>query len=675
MKPLRLSFFWHMHQPDYRGADGVMQMPWVFLHAIKDYYEMPWLLSRYPTLKATFNLTPSLIEQLELYENPLEYDYFLRLWSAHPSSLNQDERSYLIKLCKSSQYETMVRPLRRYEELYSKEEYNDDELIDLEILFLLSWCGNALRSENRLVGELIQKTQNYTQNDKESLLNTLSSFVQTIIPFYSKLQNEGQISVSTTPYYHPILPLLIDMQNALIANPNTTIPNRTMSLEEDAREHIERSIALYEKHFRRHPSGFWPAEGAVDPKSVTLYRQHGIEWIATDEAILFKSLGNGDRNRLYRTYDYEGMTIGFRDHALSDLIGFTYRYKGAQEGAEHFIREIEAISREYEDPHLFVIVDGENAWEFYEKNGFDFFHALYSRLAEISWCQTMTMDEMANTSEHATLTDLHPGSWIHGTFDTWSGHPQKNRAWELIYQTKRDVENFHGEMSEATALKIKEHFLAAECSDWFWWYGDDHASDFASEFDTLFRGRLIAIYELLGSAPPANLFIPIVSTNTAAPFWIKPKSPLTPQIDGKYSSFFEWLGCGMMDERKLYSTMDRVRGPIDLLYYGHDKEAIYVAFEGDIAHIDRNNLKLWVILEESGEKIEFDLETMRPSPNDKMALNERLEIAISRLYFRDLRLFHLRFELIRGRQILQTLPGNGALCIDLNEHYAANWFV
>lgn len=675
MEPLRLSFFWHMHQPDYRGADGVMQMPWVFLHAIKDYYEMPWLLSRYPTLKATFNLTPSLLEQLELYEKPLENDYFLRLWSQYPASLCQEERNYMIKLCKSSQFETMVRPLRRYEALYRKEEYGDEELIDLEVLFVLSWCSPTLRSENRLVRELIQKSQNYTQEDKGALLNTLCTFIQTIIPLYARLQNEGQISVSTTPYYHPILPLLIDMENALIANPNTTLPERPLSLSGDARHHIERSIALYEKHFGRRPSGFWPAEGAVDPKSVALYREYGIRWIATDEAILFKSLNDTDRNRLYRTYDYEGMMMGFRDHALSDLIGFTYRYKGSQEAAEDFIRSLEAIAKEYEAPQVFVIVDGENAWEFYENNGFDFFHALYKRLAEISWCESVTMDETARFPNHLPLPHLHPGSWIHGTFDTWSGHPQKNRAWELIYQTKRDVENFHGEMSEAIERKIEDHFLAAECSDWFWWYGDDHASDFASEFDALFRGRLIAIYELLESAPPANLFIPIVSTNTSAPFWIKPKSPLTPQIDGKYSSFFEWLGCGMMDERKLYSTMDRVRGPIDLLYYGHDKEAIYVAFEGEIAHIDRSGLKLWVILEENGAKIEFDLETMSSSENDKMALDERLEIAISRLYFGDLRLFHLRFELVRGMQILQTMPGNGALRIDLNEHYALNWFV
>jgi alpha-amylase/alpha-mannosidase (GH57 family) len=674
-KPLTLSFFWHMHQPDYRGSDGVMTMPWVFLHAIKDYYEMPWLVSRYTNIKATFNLTATLMEQLELYSDPLKYDYFLSLWEKHPSALETSSRQWLIKICKSTQFETMVRPLKRYEYLYPQGEYSDDELIDLEVLFLLAWCGNYLRNENRVVKELLQHGEGFTQHDKERLLDTLCSFIQTIIPFYALLQQEGRISVSTTPYYHPILPLLIDMENASLANPHTVLPQRPISLLEDARQHIERSIALFKKHFKKKPTGFWPAEGAVDRKSVALYREYGVEWIATDEAILFHSLGDENRKNLYKTYRFDGVTMGFRDHGLSDLIGFTYRFKGAEDAVNHFIHSLESIYNEQSDPSVFVIVDGENAWEFYENNGFDFFNTLYSRLEITEWCKSTTMDEMAKGNNPIELETLHPGSWIHGTFDTWSGHPQKNRAWELIFQTRRDTENFRGVVSDDSARKIEDHFLASECSDWFWWYGDDHVSDFAEEFDLLFRNHLIAIYELMGMAPPANLYQPIVTMADSAPFWMKPQSPLTPIIDGKYNSFFEWLGCGSMDERKLYSTMDRVRGPIDTFYYGHDKQAIYVAFEGDISKIDRHNLKLLVILEESGEQFEFDLERVTSAENDLIAIDERLEIALSRLHFGAMRLFHLRFELVSGSKILQTLPGNGALCIDLDEHYAANWFV
>lgn len=673
-EPLKLSLTWHMHQPDYRGSCGVMRMPWVFMHAIKDYYEMPWHLSRYPNIKATFNITATLIEQLELYQDPLKNDYFLSLWYQHPSQLSDDERRWVIKLCKSSQFETMVQPIKRYAALYHQETYHDEELIDLEMWFILAWCGAYLRRENTVVKELVEKVQGYDEEDKKRLLETLCTFIQTIIPLYASLQEQGRISVSTTPYFHPILPLLIDMENASIVNVHTHLPKRSISLTDDAHRHIKRSIALYEQKFMRPPSGFWPAEGAVDPKSVALYLEYGLKWIATDEAILFRSLGSEERHHLYKPYDYEGMCIGFRDHSLSDLIGFTYRYKGAEDAVEHFLSSLKRIYEAQNNPTVCVIVDGENAWEFYENNGFDFFNALYTRLENTSWCRTVSMDEVAS-QEQAPLESLHPGSWIHGTFDTWSGHPQKNQAWELIFQTKRDVEHFNGEITEEVARRIEDHFLASECSDWFWWYGDDHVTDYASEFDTLFRAHLIAIYNLLGMAPPANLFIPIVALTSTAPFCIKPTAPLTPNIDGKYTSFFEWLGCGSMDERKLYSTMDRLRGPIDTLYYGHDKRALYVAFEGEVANMAREGLKLLVIVEENGENIEYDLEHLTCAKSDQVAVDERIEIAISRHRFGEMRRFHLRFELSRGLQILQTMPGNGALEIDLNEHYAANWFV
>jgi alpha-amylase/alpha-mannosidase (GH57 family) len=673
--PLKLSFFWHMHQPDYRGNDGLMKMPWVFLHAIKDYYEMPWLLTRHTGLKATFNLSATLMEQLGLYTDPLKHDYFLSLWEQHPSALDPQERQWLIKLCKTIQYETMVRPLIRYEKLYRKSEYSDSELIDLEVLFLLAWCGNYLRRENRAVQEMLEKGEGFTQSDKHLLLESLCHFIQTIIPFYAALQKEGVVSVSTTPYYHPILPLLIDMENAAIANPHTTLPQRAFSLYDDALKHVERSIALYEKYFGKKPSGFWPAEGTVDPKSLAIYQEYGVKWIATDESILLHSLQSEERKHIYKSYLFGGVTIGFRDHDLSDLIGFTYRFKSAEDAVEDFIHSLETIYNEQNDPSVFIIVDGENAWEFYENNGFDFLTALYTRLESTPWCQSVTMDEISKAKNAVVLETLHPGSWIHGTFDTWSGHPQKNRAWELIYPTRRDAENFRGRVSDETAQKIENHFLASECSDWFWWYGDDHTTGYALEFDTLFREHLIDIYDLLGIAPPPNLFQPIVSTGGNAPFWVKPQSSLTPNIDGKTTSFFEWLGSGSIDERKLYSTMDRVRGPIDLLYYGHDKKLVYVAFEGDLTRMDRHDLKLIVTLEESGEQFEFDLETPSSAKEDKVAIDERLEIAISRSHFKHLRVFHLRFELVRGSKIIQMMPGTGALLVDLDEHYAANWFV
>jgi alpha-amylase/alpha-mannosidase (GH57 family) len=672
---LNLCFFWHMHQPDYRGSDGVMNMPWVFLHAIKDYYEMPWLLSSHKGLKATFNITPSLIEQLNLYSDPLKNDYFLSLWEKHPSQLDEEARRWLIKTCKSTQHETMVKPWARFDLLYRKEQLNDEELIDFEVLFMLAWCGNYLRQENSLVKGLIKKAKGFTQADKAGLLKNLSAFVGTILPFYAALQKEGVISLSTTPYTHPILPLLIDIGNAKRANIHTSLPDNPLSLKEDAIEQVERSIALYKKTFGTKPTGFWPAEGAVDEVSVAIYKEHGLRWIATDEAILFRSLGSDDRSNLYKAYRYNDMTIGFRDHLLSDLIGFTYRFKSGHDAAEHFMGALEHIAKEQDDPTLFVILDGENAWEFFENNGYDFFTMLYHRLLTTPWCRTVTMDGVSQLENVGMLETLPPGSWINGDFNTWTGHPEKNRAWELIYQTRRDVENYHGTVSDKVAEKIKSHFLASECSDWFWWYGDDHVTDFAFEFDALFREHLITIYHLLEIQPPSDLFEPIITHKSSASFLLKPRASISPLIDGKNSYFFEWLGSGSVDESQLYSTMDRVRGPIEKIYYGYNKKSVFLAFEGKMTALDASGLELQVTIEETGEKLIFAMDGSYKSRASQLAIDERVELSLSRSYFKAYNTIHLRFEIVQQNHIIQTMPGFGALPIDLDESYARNWFV
>ncbi len=672
--PLRLAFVWHMHQPDYRDAEGIMRMPWVFLHAIKDYYEMPWLLTNHTGLKATFNLTPPLVEQLLLYAEPLEHDAFLRQWIQPPATLDDDARSAMIKLCKSTQFDTMVKPLPQYAALYHQDDYSNEELLELQTLFILAWCGNYLRQHDETVAALLQKGSGFTQSDKTQLLDALTKFVAGILPYYALLQRKGVISLSTTPYNHPILPLLLDMHNAKRANPHTALPENPLPLEEDAVEQIRRSIVLYEKIFGCKPSGFWPAEGAVDERSVAMYREHGLKWIATDEAILFKSLKNDDRNNLYHPYTFDGVSIGFRDHGLSDLIGFTYRFKKPEEAASHFTRSLDLLGSMHDERTVFVILDGENAWEFYENNAYDFFTALYSRLQESSTCKTVTMDEVSALPQ-IPLERLEPGSWIHGNFDTWSGHEEKNRAWELIYQTKRDAEHYPGKIDAKTEEAIRFHFLAAECSDWFWWYGDDHATDFAYEFDALFRGHLIAIYRILQMQPPSEMFEPVLAHKHSQALFTYPQSAVAPKIDGKQTSFFEWLGCGTVDEGKGYSTMDRVRGPIEMIRYGHDDTFVYLAFEGNLEILRALEVTLIITVEENGNQLEIPLEKPIENKKIKFAMQSRIELAISKKQVIGLDAFHLRFEFRRKDEIIQTLPGYGALYVDMNEHYSEHWFV
>jgi len=672
MEPsLELSFLWHMHQPDYRDAQGIMRMPWVFLHAIKDYYDMPWMLSKFPDLKASFNLTPSLIEQLKLYEDPLENDYFLMLWHQDPEELSIKEKKWLIKTCKTSNYDTMIKPLPRYLELYEKEEMDKAELIDLEVLFLLAWCGPYLRLNNSLIKTLLTQERRYTQKDKEELLDALTAFVAGILPFYTFLLKSRQIALSTTPYSHPILPLLIDMENVLRANPHTKMPDDPLSLKEDAVEQVKRAVTLYKETFGQMPVGFWPAEGAVDEESVEIYKSLGIKWIATDEEILFKSLGTEEPSRLYHPYNIKGLNIYFRDHGLSDLFGFDYRFKPSDEAVGHFMSEISALVSE-EKKTVFIILDGENAWEYYRDNAYPFFMKLYEELSKNTWCQTTTMDEIAK-AESTTLERLEPGSWICGDFSTWAGHPEKNRGWELIFQTKRDVLNCTRSIPSEIAEKIKFHFLAAECSDWFWWYGDDHATDFALEFDTLFRHHLITIYELLEMQAPSDLFIPVIENKSITSSLLKPQSHIHPKIDGKTSSFFEWVGCGVVDENRIFSMMDKVRGPVKKIRFGHNETMVFIAFEGAIENLGKASLVL--IIEELSKAIRLPLAQIAQVEGVRMRIGTMIEMAVPRKLFGDLQRIHLRFEIEEQGKIIQTLPGFGALEMDLDEDYSKNWYI
>jgi alpha-amylase/alpha-mannosidase (GH57 family) len=670
-----------MHQPDYRDGSGIMQMPWVFLHTIKDYYDMPWMLSRHKGLKATFNITPPLIEQIKLYYNrPQDHDRFLKLWLDDPSVLSETDHQWMIKICKSTPFDTMVAPLPSYRSLYQKEHFSNDELRDLQMLFMLSWCGVYLRSHNALIDALLKKERHYNQEDKQLLMHELTEFIQKLFPYYSQLHEAGVISISTTPLNHPILPLLMDMTNATVANPMTSIPKQHIPLEDDARLQVERAITLFIDTFGFVPEGFWPAEGAVDKKSVALLKECGIKWIATDEAILFKSLGSTDRNALYSPYKYQDMCMGFRDHGLSDLIGFTYRFWEANKAAEHFIDSLSPINAIHTDATVFVILDGENAWEFFHNNAFDFFEALYNKLSHTPWCHTLHMDDIAKLPAK-TLERLEPGSWIHGEFNTWVGHSEKTRGWELIFLTKRDYQHHQKSIDEATKEKITEHFLAAECSDWFWWYGDDHYTEFGEEFDTLFRSHLISIYDLMHIAPPADLFKPIIENKSSQKFWLQPQSPISPSTNGVHDSFFEWIGCGVVDESKLFSTMDRVRGPVRKIYYGQDEENVYFAFDAEM-HALHGCDTISIIIEPIAFHERLKIGHCKGSHYSNehhgvdidVSCDKWLEMRINKSALGSENV-HFRFELSEGTNVVQTLPGFGELEMDLSTDYSENWFV
>jgi len=665
-----------MHQPDYRNSDGIMQMPWVFLHAIKDYYDMPWMLSRHANIKATFNITSPLIEQLKLYAHePQKSDKFLALWLQDVTELEEHERKWLIKLCKTAQFETMVKPLARYRELFTQSHFTNAELREIEVLFILSWCGVYLKENNETVKSLIKKGSGYTQEDKIELLRTLTAFSTTIFDFYKELQQQKRITISTTPFYHPILPLLINMNSAKEANPTTQIPQNTLSLKEDALIHIQKAKALFKETFGFDAQGMWPAEGAVDAPSVALLQKKAISWIATDEAILYKSLNNTTKENIYALYDYKEMKMVFRDHYLSDLIGFKYRYEEAQNAANHFISELQKIENSNANALVSVILDGENAWEFYKNNGFDFFEALYRGLQTQPWCTTLMMDEISSM-QAKPLEYLAPGSWINGSFDTWVGEKQKTKAWELLFVTKKAYEENVAHLTEAKKAQITEFFLKAESSDWYWWFGSDHYSDYMQEFDTLFRNQLINIYHLMDILPPSDLFLPISQNRSSSDFLVPPQSFISPIIDGKKDSFFEWLGCGIIDETKLFSTMQASSDVVEKIYYGEDAQKLYFSFEGMLQKYC-TNAQIKIIIEPLNLNAVLAFNAGKTTLNGlviESACKQNLELSIEKSSLKAAKIF-IRFEIIADEKILQTVPGFGELSLNLNENYAKNWYI
>ncbi len=658
-----------MHQPDYRDKEGFLQMPWVFLHSIKDYYDMPWLLSLYPSLRATFNITPTLIKQIKIYEKEgYKRDRFLLSWIKDVSKLDRSERAFILKICKSAQFDTMVAPFKRYVELYHLDNYNDIQLRDMEVLFMLSWCGSFLRRDSRVVKRLIKKCRDYSCEDKRELLGELLGFIHKILPFYSSLLEKGQISLSTTPLNHPILPLLLDMKNAKISNPKTVLPKGYISLKDDALDQVDRAIELYKEVFGKNPTGFWPAEGAVDEESLRIYKSRGLKWVATDEAILFKSLGKDKKVLKYKRYVFEDIFIGFRDHYLSDKIGFHYRFIDSTEAVDDFISYVNDTEK---DSNIFVIVDGENAWEFYKNNGYDFFIKLYDELSKNRLIKTKTFDEISSLKSE-NLKKLHPGSWIYGTFDTWVGHSEKNRAWELIYQTKKDINGC--KIDENKRALIDEHFLASECSDWFWWYGDDHFSDFSEDFDTLFRSHLIDIYKLCSIKPPLDMYVPISRNKEAKLSFTEPKSYIKVKIDGKKSSFFEWLGSGMVDERRTFSTMDGAKGVIDRLFYGEDEEYIYLRLDGDIKRLLKEYETIKIHLKEQQKIISIPIKRIYEDTFIKISINNIVEIGLDKNFYSHKKDIILQLELIGKDKNSEYIPMFRDIKI-CKEEYLKNWFI
>lgn len=610
-EPLRVTFVWHMHQPCYRDPlTGEYALPWTYLHAVKDYYDMAALVERTEGARAVFNLVPSLLEQILDYAAETAVDPFLLHGRMDPSAMTAENRRFVLENFFSANRERMIEPYPRYLELLylsgngtrssgddSFRRFGDRELLDLQVWFFLAWTGEEARRRRPELRDLIAKGRNFTAEDKRLLFEIHGELLREIIPLYRKLHQQGKAELSVSPYYHPILPLLCDHNSARIAMPRVTLPRSGFRHPEDAGAQVGLGVAYFREIFGFAPAGMWPSEGSVSEEALSIMARHGVRWAASDEDVLAASLPTGledGKRRLYRPYAFarDGVELAlfFRDKTLSDLIGFTYARWDAERAVEDFVGRLKVIGKKFPGALVTVILDGENAWEYYPENGNRFLAGLYRQIAEDPGLKLTTpLEALERYQDRPVLTRVHPGSWINANYGIWIGHPEENAAWDQLERARSAAVAANpevaallssgGDRKETTAGLICRSLYAAEGSDWFWWYGDDHFSPHSARFDRLFRNNLLRIYRLLDLDPPRELYEPIKKV-TPSGLVREPAALITPVINGLVDDYFEWLGAGLYDLTRQSSAMHAAESLLHCFFYGYDDESFYFRIDG-----------------------------------------------------------------------------------------------
>ncbi len=583
---LSVAFVWHMHQPWYQDpATGVLTLPWVRLHAAKDYVDMVALAEEFPTVHQTFNLSPCLLEQVAWYGQG-HRDAWESLAAQPADSLNEADAAALARQCTFAHPQRMVLPHPPYALLVDKvrrgQRLRADELRDLTVWFHLAWTDPRWRRTNPVLSALVEKGRAFTESEKAEVLAHHRALLDRMVPAYRAAQDRGQLELTASPYAHPILPLLADSAVAQAATPGLPAPAERFAYPEDMADHLGRAVELFGRAFGRAPRGLWPSEGAVSEAIVPAVADAGFQWMATDEALLWKSLdGPASRAALYQPYRVSAagasLAVVFRDRLLSDLIGFTYANQLAADAAADFLRRLRAIrdAATGEAPLATIILDGENAWEHYPDDGEEFLRRVYDGVSRDPSLSGVTVSEhLATHPPRTTLPRLAPGSWIRGDFTTWIGDPDKNRAWEQLARARAAyaAAGLHPRAAEARrALRI------AEGSDWFWWYGPEHHSAHDEEFDRLFRQQLVQVYTTLGLAVPPAVRAPVPSASAGDP--IPPSRWITPTVDGVVTDYFEWLYAGRWDCAWARGAMAPGQDRLQRFWWGCDAVSWYVRLD------------------------------------------------------------------------------------------------
>ncbi len=646
MPKLRIVFLWHMHQPYYKDlVSGEYRLPWVRLHALKDYRGMVQLLEEFPQIHQTFNLVPSLIAQMEDYVAGTARDPFLEVAAKPARDLTQEERQFALQYLFQANQTHMIGRYPRYRELWEQfrpqgrdleravKQFQVQDFTDLQVLSQVAWFDEFFLDDPEIAA-LIRKGRGYSESDQQVVIARQREFLAQVLPAYRAAAQRGGIEISTSPFYHPILPLLCDTDLGRVSSPGLPLPQERFQHPEDAEEQLRRGLALHERVFGMRPRGIWPSEGSVSGEVLALAHRLGLDWVASDEGVLGRSLDSpiprdgagrlaaGGAERLYTIYRYEkdsaAVHMLFRDHTLSDLIGFVYAGMPAAQAAADFLQKVrdsaQPVLSAGKDAVVSIILDGENAWEYYPRSGREFLRRVYDAIQKAPELEAVTVSEaIERHQDFGKLAALTPGSWINANFNVWIGAPEDNRAWDFLAAARK----FYAEAAPAAPEERRtlafEELLIAEGSDWNWWYGPEHHSANDRDFDELYRKHLSNVYQALGAAPPDSLAQAILS-GAARPYFAPQTAYIHPRIDGDLAGYFDWMGAATYTADRRSSAMHGRQFLLESGHAGIDEENVYARL--DFARSSRE-AKLDIVL---------NLEAARP---DAAAPHCRLRLDVS----------------------------------------------
>ena len=606
---MNVVILWHMHQPYYvNPLTKKAKMPWVRLHAAKGYLDMIDLVTAHPEVRVTFNFTPVLVRQiLELVNREVEDEW--ETLSAKPAAnLDDHERHLLVENFFKINWDTLIRPVPRYAELLAKRgasytsakldmivrSFTEADFRDLQVLYNLQWCGFSAFKRFPVLGEIKARGRDFTEEDKQAVLDIHRQILGMVLGEYRAAQDRGQIELTTTPYFHPISPLVYDTNIARRCQPTSPLPSQ-FTAPDDVRAHLRLAQELHEKTFGKRARGLWPSEGSIAPEIIPLMVEAGIEYFASDEGNLFKSLKHDlawmnksvDHIELFQGWRVNagGATIQalFRDRPLSDFIGFDAARNETSRAVNHLIEHLKNIATAAPAGRGVtpLILDGENAWEAFPDGGEAFLSSFYQALTTTPELRLRRVgDYFDEFPAQAETSYLHSGSWIRSDFDIWIGDPEENKAWEWLKDTRHFlVERQNaGDVAPDVLEKAWWEIYAAEGSDWFWWYGPDFVIDTDLLFDELFRVHLQNVYRLLGVEPPAHLEVPICLPSSELTY-SKPLSLIEPDLSGDNEHFFDWLGAGELDLTRQATAMFQGERIGQKLIFGFGPDAFYLRLD------------------------------------------------------------------------------------------------